>query len=132
MELLEEIGKGAFGKVWKGRIDSSVLERKSSVTPTNKKKRTPRRAKDKIVAVKMLHGKYCANTGEQQVWIVNTGIEQIAVLKQINSLRMFSFFNHVQYIIKYCTRGVCFLRGVLFEFESQCPQCHRLQPNSKE
>ena len=59
IELVKEIGKGAFGQVWEGKIDSRLLERKSSeVTRPKKRARQPKRSKDKVVAVKMLHGKY--------------------------------------------------------------------------
>ena len=55
VEILDEIGQGAFGKVWKGKMDSTVLDKISSSSKPNQRKSHESR-KDLAVAVKMLHG----------------------------------------------------------------------------
>jgi len=58
IELLEEIGQGAFGKVWKGKMDRITPDKELfQATKKSKQRRTHGKNRDSVtVAVKMLHG----------------------------------------------------------------------------
>lgn len=56
VELLEEIGQGAFGKVWKGRLGQKALE--AGQATTSACSTDSNNTKYTIVAVKTIHGTF--------------------------------------------------------------------------